>query len=236
MFFRFSRPVDLVGRVDTLNSIENAEAPNVERPRLNSQGMSLCASRVFFGGSLSPPIRMHKRHAFLTIYRQYATHREATSHTHPRVNSSSLLSQALNQKHRTLRREDSVGPFQLGLSQPSYDEVSSKKWSELSPKGKGQSFKHVIMMTIFLIILAMRATARTTNLTVILFGAGLTAILVYALTSELVSRNSPTVLYEEACQRIRSSPRVCDSMALYRNTLKRMCAGREISTRVIGVP
>ena len=198
--------------------------------------MSLCALRVILGGSLSSPLCMHKRHAFLTIHRQYATHREGTTHAHPRVNSSSLLSQALNQKQRTLRREDSVGPFQLGLSQPSYDEVSSKKWSELSPKGKGQSSKHLIMVTLFRMILAMRATARTTNLTVILFGAGLTAILVYALTSELVSRNSPTVLYEEACQRIRSSPRVCNSMALHRNTLERMFAGREIPTRVISVP
>jgi len=124
------------------------------------------------------------------IYRQYATHRDP-SNTHPPLNSSSLLSQALNQKQKRFQREDSVGPFQLGLSQPSYDAVSSKKWSELSPKDK-----------------AIRATARTTNLTVILFGAGLTAILVYALTSELFSRNSPTVLYEEACQRIRSSSRV----------------------------
>jgi import inner membrane translocase subunit TIM21 len=56
----------------------------------------------------------------------------------------------------------------------------------------------------------MRATARTTNLTVILFGAGLTTVLIYALTSELFSRNSPTVLYNEACERIKSSPRVCD--------------------------
>ncbi|KAH8997564.1 TIM21-domain-containing protein [Lactarius akahatsu] len=125
--------------------------------------MSLCASRGVFG---------------------YATHRDPPSNTHPRVDSSSLLSQALDQKQRKFRREDSVGPFQLG-------DGSSKKWSELSPKGK-----------------AIRATARTTNLTVILFGAGLTAILAYALTSELVSRNSPTVLYEEACQRIKSSPRV----------------------------
>ena len=199
--------------------------------------MSLSALRVAFGGSLTPFICTHKRHSLFTIYRQCATHRrEAHSHTHPRVNSSSLLSQALNQKQRTLRREDSVGPFQLGLSQPSYDDGSSKKWSELSPKGKGQSFGHLIIMTIFRTITAIRATARTTNLTVILFGAGLTAILVYALTSELVSRNSPTVLYEEACQRIRSSSRVCDSMALYRNTLKRMCEGREISARFIGLP
>lgn len=198
--------------------------------------MSLCALRVVLGGSLTPPLCMHKKRALLTIYRQYATHREEHSHTHPGVNSSSLLSQALNQKQRRLRREDSVGPFQLGLSQPSYDDGSSKKWSELSPKGKGQSSKHIFMVTTFRMFLAIRATARTTNMTVILFGAGLTAILVYALTSELVSRNSPTVLYEEACQRIKSSSRVCDSMALYRNTLKRMCAGCEISTWFFSLP
>jgi import inner membrane translocase subunit TIM21 len=177
--------------------------------------MSLRALRAVFGVPLISPICTHKKRAVLTIYRQYATHREAPSNTHPPLSSSSLLSQALNQKQRRFRREDSVGPFQLGLSQPSYDDGSSKKWSELSPKGKGQSFKRIIMVTTFRMILAIRATARTTNLTVILFGAGLTAILVYALTSELVSKNSPTVLYEEACQRIRSSSRVCGSMALH---------------------
>lgn len=198
--------------------------------------MSLCALRAVSGVHLISPIYTPQRRTILTIYRQYATHREAPSNTHTPLNSSSLLSQALNQKQGRFHREDSVGPFQLGLSQPSYDNGSSKKWSELSPKGKGQSFKRIIMMTTFRIILAIRATARTTNLTVILFGAGLTAILVYALTSELVSRNSPTVLYEEACQRIRSSPRVCGSITLYRNALKRMCAGCEVSIRSIGLP
>ncbi|KAH9044768.1 hypothetical protein EDB85DRAFT_2070861 [Lactarius pseudohatsudake] len=147
--------------------------------------MSLCASRGVFG-VFPTRICAHKRRTLITIYRHYATHRDPPSNTHPRVDSSSLLSQALDQKQRKFRREDSVGPFQLGLSQP-YVDGSSKKWSELSPKGKGQSrsFKRIIA--------------------VILFGAGLTAILAYALTSELVSRNSPTVLYEEACQRIKSS-------------------------------
>ena len=69
-------------------------------------------------------------------------------------------------------------------------------------------------------ILAARATARTTSLTVILFGAGLTTVLIYALTSELFSKNSPTVLYNEACERIKSSPRVCghalDSLTSYK--------------------
>jgi import inner membrane translocase subunit TIM21 len=55
----------------------------------------------------------------------------------------------------------------------------------------------------------MRTTARTTNLTVILFGAGLSAVLIYALTSELFSKNSPTVLYGDACEKIKDSPEVC---------------------------
>ena len=54
----------------------------------------------------------------------------------------------------------------------------------------------------------MRTTARTTNLAVILAGAGLSIVLIYALTSELFSRNSPTVLYNKACELIKSSPQV----------------------------
>lgn len=54
----------------------------------------------------------------------------------------------------------------------------------------------------------MRTTARTTNLTVILLGAGLSALLIYSLTSELFSKNSPTVLYGDACERIKASPKV----------------------------
>jgi len=55
----------------------------------------------------------------------------------------------------------------------------------------------------------MRTTARTTNLGVILLGAGLSALLIYSLTSELFSKNSPTVLYGDACERIKQSTNVC---------------------------
>ena len=54
----------------------------------------------------------------------------------------------------------------------------------------------------------VRTTARTTNLVVILAGAGLTIVLMYALTSELFSRNSPTVLYNKSCELIKASPQV----------------------------
>lgn len=117
--------------------------------------------------------------------RRYATHKDP-------VIPSSLLSQALDQRHRAARRDDNVGPFQLGIVPPTPEEVGNvKKWSQLSAGGK-----------------VARATARATSLTVILFGAGLSAVLIYALTSELFSRNSPTVLYNEACEMIKSSPRV----------------------------
>ncbi|KAF8975520.1 TIM21-domain-containing protein, partial [Cyathus striatus] len=39
-------------------------------------------------------------------------------------------------------------------------------------------------------------------------GAGLSALLIYSLTSELFSKNSPTVLYSDACERIQASPKI----------------------------
>jgi import inner membrane translocase subunit TIM21 len=173
--------------------------------------MSFCVSRILFRGSLTLSTCAHKGRTFLAVKcsRHFATHRDTPTYAQPGVSSSSLLSQALDQRQRT-RREESVGPFQLGLSQPSFGEGTTRKWSELSPKGKGQSLNFVsVSRELSNVISAMRATARTTNLTVILFGAGLTTVLVYALTSELFSRNSPTVLYNEACERIKASSRVC---------------------------
>ncbi|CAE6433530.1 unnamed protein product [Rhizoctonia solani] len=81
-----------------------------------------------------------------------------------------------------------VGPFQLGISPEAMKGPKVKPWKELSTGGK-----------------AMRVTARASNLTVILLGAGLSAVLVYALATELFAKNSPTVIYGESCDRIRSS-------------------------------
>ncbi|GLB36445.1 putative TIM21 [Lyophyllum shimeji] len=118
--------------------------------------------------------------------RKYATHRDTDA------TQSSQLSHSLDTKQRAVPRGDSVGPFHLGLAQSSLKKGERvKKWSELSTGGK-----------------VMRTTARTTNLAVILLGASLSALLVYSLTSELFSKNSPTVLYGEACERIKTSPEV----------------------------
>ena len=59
-----------------------------------------------------------------------------------------------------------------------------------------------------------RTTARTSNLVVILAGAGLSIVLIYALTSEMFSPNSPTVLYNKACKLIKASPQVCPERSL----------------------
>ncbi|KAH7883842.1 TIM21-domain-containing protein [Phlebopus sp. FC_14] len=134
---------------------------------------------------LAPCLRQSKVVA-PRLSRGYATHRDAAP--------SSLLTSALEQKQRTssLNREDSIGPFQLGISQASLQRAEQvKKWSELTTGGK-----------------VVRTTQRATNLTVILLGAGLSAVLLYALTSELFSKNSPTVIYNDACERIKVSNRV----------------------------
>ncbi|KAJ6574752.1 TIM21-domain-containing protein [Mycena capillaripes] len=114
--------------------------------------------------------------------RKYATHRSVNS-------GPSLLSQSLDQNSK-----QDKGPFQLGLGlgQPAVQSGERiPKWSELSTAGK-----------------VKRTTARTTNLTVILVGAGLSAVLIYCLTSELFSKNSPSVLYDDACERIKASSKL----------------------------
>ncbi|KAI5124415.1 hypothetical protein M0805_008299 [Coniferiporia weirii] len=118
--------------------------------------------------------------------------------THNGMPKSSLLSQALDQRQQAARgaQADTAGPFTLGMTRQSLGEGKKlKKWNELSTKGK-----------------MVRTTARTTNFTVIIFGAGLTAVLAYALASELFARNSPTVLYGEACERIGKSEKITDHL------------------------
>ncbi|KAF9056665.1 TIM21-domain-containing protein [Panaeolus papilionaceus] len=107
-------------------------------------------------------------------------------------NKSQLLSEADKRRTTTEAKHDHVGPFQLGLSGSALRNGKKvPKWSELSTTGK-----------------VVRTTARTTNLGVILLGAGLSALLLYSLTSELFSKNSPTVIYGDACERIKQSQKL----------------------------
>jgi len=61
--------------------------------------------------------------------RKYATHRDPLP--------SSLLTSALDQKQRGPQRDESVGPFQLGMQPSIRHGEKVKKWSELSTGGKG---------------------------------------------------------------------------------------------------
>lgn len=129
-----------------------------------------------------PHTKSNKKHPFVFGTRLYATHRTTVD--------PSMLSQSLDTKQQGFRTKESVGPFQLASS--SFNSTERvQKWSELSTAGK-----------------VKRTTARTSNLAVIAFGAGLSAVLIYCLTSELFSKNSPTVLYSAACERVKASPEV----------------------------
>ena len=67
-----------------------------------------------------------------------------------RPTSASLLSNALDRTQRGARREDSAGPFTLGITPPRPDEVKpEKKWSELSAAGKGASISFILIHRLY---------------------------------------------------------------------------------------
>ena len=150
---------------------------------------------------------------------------------------SSLLTSALDQKQRASGREDSVGPFQLGISQAALRRgEKAKKWSELTVGGKRKSCLTERVLILWLMVIVIRTTQRTTNLTVILLGAGLSIVLVYALTSELFSKNSPTVLYNDACERIKTSPKVCPPPRCKNRSLIHWAPGCQVSSCATHLP
>lgn len=129
--------------------------------------------------------------------------------------ASSLLSQALDQRQSAAQdaQSDSAGPFMLGSIKRSGP--APKKWNELSTKGKGmRTFLHCCFVARSNTpeMAVVRSTARTSNLIVIITGAGLTALLAYTLLSDLFSPNSPTVKYGEACKMISQSIEVQENL------------------------
>ncbi|KZT61341.1 hypothetical protein CALCODRAFT_464426, partial [Calocera cornea HHB12733] len=117
--------------------------------------------------------------------RPFATHRDPypTTTPPPPTPSPSLLSQ-LPPRSET----NNVGPFALQLDRSPKTSEDAKPWSQLSAAQR-----------------VKRTTARTTNFGVILAGAGLSAVIIYALATELFARNSPTVLYGEICEKLKAS-------------------------------
>lgn len=73
--------------------------------------------------------RTKPRVVILQGCRNFATHRDPLP--------SSLLTSALDQKQRGSQRDESVGPFQLGVQPSLRHGEKVKKWSELSTGGKG---------------------------------------------------------------------------------------------------
>ncbi|EST07595.1 Mitochondrial import inner membrane translocase subunit Tim21 [Kalmanozyma brasiliensis GHG001] len=53
-----------------------------------------------------------------------------------------------------------------------------------------------------------RATVQSSRATLIFGGGALTFVLIYALTSELFAKNSPTVIYADACKRVQKSAEI----------------------------
>ncbi|KAF7320027.1 hypothetical protein MKEN_00786700 [Mycena kentingensis (nom. inval.)] len=103
----------------------------------------------------------------------------------------SPLPKSLDQQYP---RAGDKGTFQLGFGVGQTNVNRNERvpeWKELSTAGK-----------------VNRTAAGASNLTIVLLGATLSSVLIYCLTSELFSNNSPTVLYKQACEKIEASQRL----------------------------
>ncbi|KIO18179.1 hypothetical protein M407DRAFT_84219 [Tulasnella calospora MUT 4182] len=127
--------------------------------------------------------------------RHLATHRESPASSllsqFPNSHGGGSPSSSSNTRSGFAGGADTLGPFPLGIRNPNDAKGKQKSWRELSTSGK-----------------VARGTARTTNLTVILIGGAFTCVLAYALATELFAKNSPTRLYDDACQKLNASPEV----------------------------
>jgi len=89
--------------------------------------VAVSAARQYPLRPITPRISSHITVFKFAVNRSYATNRS---------NASDLLSQTLDVK-RGSRREDTVGPFILGVSPSQQSAENVKRWSELSTGGKG---------------------------------------------------------------------------------------------------
>lgn len=139
---------------------------------------------------------------------KFATHRDSVNLD----NRQSPLSQSPLDagRNRSQLRLESIGPFNLGTSQRALrGGEGTKKWSELSTGGKGSFSVHCPNTVLLMLHSAMRTASHTKNLAIILIGAGLASLLIYTVTSEIYSSNSPTNLFKDACERIKRNQRAC---------------------------
>ena len=121
--------------------------------------------------------------------RFYATHKDNASTSSSSASQSDLFARLQSQARLETSQDahETVGPFPLGVG-PSGRRKAWRRWSDLNIGGK-----------------LVRAGQQTGNLGVILVGGGLLVVLTIALTTELFAKNSPSVLYSQAVDRIRQS-------------------------------
>lgn len=107
-----------------------------------------------------------------------------------------------NEKAFSRAQEQSLGLAGVALSQGAASTRTSRvdKWTGFGKKWRDLSGGQK----------AARATVNTSRFFVVSFGALLTFVVGYSLTSELFARNSPTVIYNEACKVIQKSDKVHD--------------------------
>ncbi|WFD34456.1 hypothetical protein MCUN1_001297 [Malassezia cuniculi] len=109
------------------------------------------------------------------------------------------LLRAAAQKEKLREEQVSLGLAGVALSQGASSGSGKiakwtgegKKWSDISAGQK-----------------VARATVNTSRFFFISAGAALTFVIVYALSSELFAKNSPTVIYGEACKLIENSGKI----------------------------
>ena len=138
----------------------------------------------------------------LVSRRQYATHQDR------KPNPASSPAGSGNVYGQTSRSafegSETVGPFPLGVGSSGRSQVW-KPWKELGVGGKRESpgaCQRSELMQVG------RTVKQSANLGIILLGGGLFVVLTLSLTTELFAKNSPSVLYSQAVDLIRSSDAV----------------------------
>lgn len=91
-------------------------------------------------------------------------------------------------------------------------------------EGRVRSQSIVLTWYWLMLYLVLRTASQTKNLVIIIIGAGFASLLIYTITSEMYSSNSPTNLFKDACERIKRNPRArrhypCDSQFNIANNL-----------------
>lgn len=163
--------------------------------------------------------------------RHYATYKDRTT-PNPAAPSGSESNVYGQTSRSAFEGSETVGPFPLGVGSSGRSQVW-KPWKELGVGGKCEcTFGIVVEVRLLPLPSAVamshgmiklwsklttvgRTVKQSANLGIILLGGGLFVVLTLSLTTELFAKNSPSVLYSQAVDLIRSS----DAVSLLRPPL-----------------